>query len=73
MSRESTDSVADEHPHFRKIAIHALALPSCSVGVIVKSGVLPIDSSGGLIDVGHFDSIVEFHSSNHLGQIIESS
>ncbi len=42
-------------------------------GVIVKSGVLPIDSSGGLIDVGHFDSIVEFHSSNHLGQIIESS
>ncbi len=43
------------------------------IGVIVKSGVLPIDSSGGLIDVGHFDSIVEFHSSNHLGQIIESS
>ena len=41
--------------------------------VIVKSGVLAIDSSGGLIDVCHFDSIVEFHSSNHLGQIIESS
>ena len=43
------------------------------VGVIVKSGVLAIDSSGGLIDVCHFDSIVECHSSNHLGQIIESS
>ena len=41
--------------------------------VIVKSGVLAIDSSGGLIEVCHFDSIVEFHSSNHLGQIIESS
>ena len=41
--------------------------------VIVKSGVLPIDSSGGLIDVAHFDSIVEFHSINHLGQIIESA
>ena len=34
---------------------------------------LTIDSSGGLVDVGHFDSIVEFHPSNHLGQIIESS
>ena len=44
-----------------------------ATGVIVKSGVLAIDSSGGLIDVCHFDSIVEFHSSNHLGQIIESS
>ena len=42
-------------------------------GVIVKSGVWKIDSSGGLIDVCHFDSIVEFHSSNHLGQIIEPS
>ena len=41
--------------------------------VIVKSGVWKIDSSGGLIDVCHFDSIVEFHSSNHLGQIIEPS
>ena len=46
---------------------------SCVPRVIVKSGVLAIDSSGGLIDVCHFDSIVEFHSSNHLGQIIESS
>ena len=43
------------------------------IGVIVKSGVWKIDSSGGLIDVCHFDSIVEFHSSNHLGQIIEPS
>ena len=43
------------------------------LGVIVKSGVWKIDSSGGLIDVCHFDSIVEFHSSNHLGQIIEPS
>ena len=34
---------------------------------------LTIDSSGGLVDVGHFDSIVEFHPSNHLDQIIESS
>ena len=33
---------------------------------------LAIDSSGGLIDVCHFDSIVEFHSSNDLDQIIES-
>ena len=41
--------------------------------VIVKSGVQAMDSSGGLIDVCDFDSIVEFHSSNHLGQIIESS
>ena len=41
--------------------------------VIVKSDVLPIDSSGDLIDVGHFDSIVEFHSINHLSQIIESA
>ena len=49
------------------------ATPQTLFRVIVKSGVLPIDSSGGLIDVGHFDSIVEFHSSNHLGQIIESS
>ena len=34
---------------------------------------LTIDSSGGLIDVGHFDSIVEFHSNDHLGQITEST
>ena len=34
---------------------------------------LTIDSSGGLVGVGHFDSIVKFHSSNHLEQIIESS
>ena len=34
---------------------------------------LTIDSSGGRVDVGHFDSIVEFHPSNHLGQIMESS
>ena len=44
-----------------------------SLGVIVKSGVEEIDSSGGLIDVCHLDTIVEFQSSNHLGQIIESS
>ena len=34
---------------------------------------LTIDSSGGLVDVGHFDSIVEFHPRNHLGPIMESS
>ena len=48
-------------------------LPFGNLRVIVKSGVWKIDSSGGLIDVCHFDSIVEFHSSNHLGQIIEPS
>ena len=34
---------------------------------------LTIYSSGGLIGVCHFDSIVEFHRSNHLGQIMEST
>ena len=48
-------------------------MPDGAWRVIVKSGVWKIDSSGGLIDVCHFDSIVEFHSSNHLGQIIEPS
>ena len=30
-------------------------------------------SSGGLIDLCRFDTIVEFHSDDHLGQIMESS
>ena len=30
---------------------------------------LTIDLSGGRVDVGHLDSIVGFHPSNHLGQM----
>ncbi len=50
-------------------------LRSCLSRVIVKSAVFSgqIDSSGGLIDLCRFDTIVEFHSDDYLAQIIESS
>jgi hypothetical protein len=41
--------------------------------VIVKSGVQTAESSGGLIDVSHLDSISEFDSRDHLGKVIEST
>ena len=44
-----------------------------SLGSYCQKWCLTIDSSGGLVNVGHFDSIVEFHPSNDLGQIMESS
>ncbi len=42
-------------------------------GAIVKSGVYPIESSGGLIDCYHFDTIFEFDSGYHLRQVIETA
>jgi hypothetical protein len=42
-------------------------------GVIVKSGVCAVESSGGLIDFRHLDSILKFHARDHLGKISESS
>ena len=42
-------------------------------GVIVKSGVQAVESSGDLIDPCHLDTIFKFNSSNHLGQVAEST
>ncbi len=42
-------------------------------GVIVKSGVQAVESSGDLIDPCHLDTIFKFNSSNHLGQVVEST
>ena len=39
--------------------------------VIVKSGVSASESSGGLIDCCHLDSIFEFNSRNYLRQVIK--
>ena len=43
------------------------------LGVIVKSGVQAAESSGDLVDVCYLDSILEFHSSDDLGQVSESA
>ena len=39
--------------------------------VIVKSGVWPFDSSGDLVDFCYLDSIFEFNSRDHFGQVIK--
>ena len=41
--------------------------------VIVKSGVSASESSGGLIDCCHLDSIFEFSSRKHFGQVIKTA
>jgi len=41
--------------------------------VIVKSHVRPFESSGGLIDACHFDSIFEFDSGYYFSQVIETA
>jgi len=43
------------------------------VSHIVKSGVWPFDSSGDLVNLCHLDSIFEFDSRNHLGQVVEAA
>jgi hypothetical protein len=42
-------------------------------GVIVKSGVWHDESSGGLIACCYLDTIFEFDSGYHLGEIIETA
>ena len=42
-------------------------------GVMVKSGVWQVESSGDLVNICYFDPIFKFHSSNHLCQVIEST
>ena len=41
--------------------------------VIVKSGVWPFDSSGDLVDFSYLDSIFEFNSRNHFGQVVKAT
>ena len=48
-----------------------MASPSAK-RVIVESGVCPIESSGGLVDFCHLDSVFEFDSEHHLRQVIET-
>ena len=43
------------------------------IGVIVKSGVCPFESSGDLVEFYHLDSVFEFDSGYHLCQVIESA
>ena len=40
---------------------------------IVKSGVYAVESSSGLIDFRHLDSILKFHACDYLGKISEST
>ena len=42
-------------------------------GAMVKSGVQAVESSGGLIDSLHFNSVVEFDSGDDLGQVVKAS
>ena len=48
-------------------------ITGASKGAIVKSGVQANESSGGLVDRCHLDTILKFNSSNDLRQVIESA
>ena len=43
------------------------------LGVIVKSGVWAIESSGDLVVILYFDSIFKFDPFDHLRQVIEAA
>ena len=49
------------------VVMHVMPESYCQKWCLTKG------SSGGLIDLCRFDTIVEFHSDDHLGQIMESS
>ena len=57
----------------QRVGLEAPAIALASLGVIVKSGVQAVESSGDLIDPCHLDTIFKFNSSNHLGQVVEST
>ncbi len=42
-------------------------------GVMARSGVLTLGSSGGQIDLSYLDTVFELYSSYHLGQIVEAA
>jgi len=62
--------------HRKRLAVVVLdhvECPEARPGVIVKSGVQAVESSGGLIDVCHLDTISELDSGYHLRQVIETA
>ena len=45
----------------------------CRERVIAESGVSASESSGGLVDCCHLDSIFEFNSRKHFRQVIKTA
>ena len=54
---------------FYRLSVELMAI---KVGVIVNSGVQAVESSDLLVDLLHFNSAVEFDSSDDLSQVIEA-